>query len=195
MAQTKSFHLHLVSDSTGDTIHSVARACLSQFEGAEPVEHFWNLVRTNRQLDLVVEEIRAHPGIVVFTLVDDGLRHRLLDVCAQLGVPCISVLDPIMAALAQQLGMAVHGRPGRQHMMDAAYFPRIEAMDYALGHDDGHLARDLHQADVILVGVSRTSKTPTCLYLANRGVKAANVPFVPGVPLPAELLSAKKPLI
>ena len=106
MAQTKTFHLHLVSDSTGDTIHSVARACLAQFEGAEPIEHFWNLVRTNRQLDMVVEEIRDHPGVVVFTLVDDGLRHRLMDVCGTLGVPCISVLDPIMGALAQQLGMA-----------------------------------------------------------------------------------------
>lgn len=195
MAQTKTFHLHLVSDSTGDTIHSVARACLSQFEGVEPIEHFWNLVRTNRQLDLVVEEIREHPGVVVFTLVDDGLRHRLMDVCGTLGVPCISVLDPIMAALAQQLGMTVHGRPGRQHAMDAAYFHRIEAMDYALSHDDGHLVRDLHQADVILIGVSRTSKTPTCLYLANRGVKAANVPFVPGLPLPEDLHKVTRPLV
>ncbi|MGL4960562.1 MAG: pyruvate, water dikinase regulatory protein [Inquilinus sp.] len=195
MAQTKTFHLHLVSDSTGDTIHSVARACLAQFEGAEPIEHFWNLVRTNRQLDMVVEEIRDHPGVVVFTLVDDGLRHRLMDVCGTLGVPCISVLDPIMGALAQQLGMAGHGRPGRQHAMDAAYFHRIEAMDYALAHDDGHLTGDFHQADVILVGVSRTSKTPTCLYLANRGVKAANVPFVPGLPLPEDLHRVSRPLI
>jgi [pyruvate, water dikinase]-phosphate phosphotransferase / [pyruvate, water dikinase] kinase len=195
MGDGKSFHLHLVSDATGDTIHSVARACVSQFEGVAPVEHFWNLVRTSRQLDLVLEEIRANPGVVVFTLVDDGLRHRLTDVCRELGVPCISVLDPIIAALAQQLGIPSQRRPGLQHALDAAYFHRIEAMDFALAHDDGHLSWELHEAEVVLVGVSRTSKTPTCLYLANRGVKAANVPYVPGVPLPDELHKVERPLI
>jgi regulator of PEP synthase PpsR (kinase-PPPase family) len=192
---SKSYHLHLVSDATGETIHSVARACLSQFEGVEIIEHFWNLVRTDRQLDLVLEDIEHNPGIVVFTLVNDHLRLRLQNQCAALGLPCISVLDPVMAAFSRHLGVRSTSLPGRQHVLDAAYFGRMEAMDFALAHDDGQATRDLHQADVILVGVSRTSKTPTCLYLANRGVRAANVPYVPRVPLPPELDQLTHPMI
>lgn len=189
------FHLHLVSDATGETIQSVARACLAQFEGVVPVEHFWNLVRTDRQLDLVLEEIRRHRGLVVYTLVDEHLRHRLEDMCLAHGVPNVSVLDPVMEAFSRFLSMERQGRPGRQHMLDAAYFGRMAAMDFALAHDDGQAVAELHQADVILVGVSRTSKTPTCLYLANRGIKAANIPYVPGVTLPAELEQMHNPLI
>ncbi|HET8726976.1 MAG TPA: pyruvate, water dikinase regulatory protein [Alphaproteobacteria bacterium] len=195
MSDTKTFHLHLVSDSTGETIQSVARACTAQFEGVEPLEHFWNLVRTDRQLDLVLEDIQRNRGVVVYTLVDDHLRQRLNDVCVRLDVPCISVLDPVMMAFARHLNMQSQSRPGRQHMLNAAYFSRMDAMDFALGHDDGQSTTELHKADVVLVGVSRTSKTPTCLYLANRGLKAANVPFVPGVRLPAELEQLARPLI
>lgn len=195
MTDDKSFHLHLVSDATGETIHSVARACLAQFEGIEPVEHFWNLVRTDMQLDLVLEEIEANHGIVVYTLVDDGLRQRLQDTCAAIGVPCISVLDPVIAAFGQFLGMRSQSRPGRQHALNAAYFGRMEAVEFALSHDDGQATSNLHRADVILVGVSRTSKTPTSLYLANRGIKAANVPYVPKCPLPPELEQLTRPLI
>ncbi|HZH28649.1 MAG TPA: pyruvate, water dikinase regulatory protein [Azospirillaceae bacterium] len=191
----KRFHLHLVSDSTGETINSVARACVAQFDGVEPVEHFWNLVRTQRQLDLVIEGVRDNPGLVMFTLVDDKLRRRLQDVCNELAVPCIPVLDSLIAALGAYLGMESKSQPGRQHMLDAQYFGRMDAMDFAIAHDDGQSQKNLHEADVILVGVSRTSKTPTCIYLANRGVKAANVPFVPGVPLPPELTVLTRPLV
>lgn len=188
MAENRSqFHLHLVSDATGETIQSIARACLVQFDQVEPIEHFWNLVRSNHQLDLAIEEITANPGMVLYTLVDDNLQERLERFCRENTIPCISVLDPVMAAFAQHLGKPGKHRPGHQHSLDAAYFGRIEAMDYALAHDDGNAARDLHNADVILIGVSRTSKTPTCLYLANRGVRAANVPYVPGAPLPTEM--------
>lgn len=191
----QGFHLHLVSDATGETIQSVARACLAQFEGVEPVEHFWNLVRTDRQLDLVIEQIADYRGLVVYTLVDEPLRRRLEDTCRQLGVPSVSVLDPVMETFSRFLSMERQSRPGRQHMLDAAYFGRMAAMDFALAHDDGQAAAELHQADVILIGVSRTSKTPTCLYLANRGIKAANVPYVPGVKLPAQLDELRNPLI
>jgi regulator of PEP synthase PpsR (kinase-PPPase family) len=191
----KQFHLHLVSDATGETIHSVARACLSQFDEVHPVEHFWNLVRTQRQLDLVIEGIRDHPGLVMFTLVEEPLRRRLQEVCRELAVPCIPVLEPLIGALAAYLGLESRSQPGRQHMLDAHYFGRIDAMDFAISHDDGQAQTNLHEADVVLVGVSRTSKTPTCIYLANRGIKAANVPFVPGVPLPDDLATLKHPLI
>nr|WP_279308158.1 kinase/pyrophosphorylase [Niveispirillum sp. BGYR6] len=191
----RSFHLHLVSDATGETINSVARACTSQFEQAEPVEHFWNLVRTERQLDMVVDGIRENPGMVMFTLVNDKLRRRLQETCRELGIPCIPVLDPLINALAAYLGLESQSKPGRQHALTAQYFDRIDAMDFALNHDDGQSAWGLHDADVILVGVSRTSKTPTCVYLANRGIKAANIPYVPGCPLPPELDLLSRPLI
>ena len=195
MSATRYFHLHLVSDATGETIHSVARACLAQFEGVEPVEHFWNLVRSNAQLDLVLEEIERYRGCVIYTLVDEKLRRRLVTTCFELGVPHTSVLEPIIGMMSSFLGMASASRPGSQHAMNAAYFNRVEAMEFALNHDDGQAPINLHMAEVILVGVSRTSKTPTCLYLANRGIKAANVPFVPGVPIAPELSNLRRPLI
>lgn len=191
----KQFHLHLVSDATGETINSVARACVIQFDQVRPVEHFWNLVRTDRQLDLVLEGIEAHPGLVMFTLVDEALRRRLQDFCREMQVPCIPVLDPLINALAAYLGLESQRQPGRQHALDAEYFGRMDAMEFALAHDDGQSSWNLHEADVILMGVSRTSKTPTCVYLANRGIKAANVPIVPGCPLPPELDKLTRPLI
>ena len=189
------FHLHLVSDSTGDTVHAVARACLVQFEEAEPVEHSWMMVRTDAQLDRVLAGVEAHPGLVLYTIVDDELRRSLVEGCRKQQIVAISVLDPVIAAMAAFLGMKARGLPGQQHLLDAGYFQRIDAMTYALAHDDGQSARGLDDADVILVGVSRTSKTPTSLYLANRGLKVANVPFVPDVALPEELARAARPLI
>lgn len=180
----QTFHLHLVSDSTGETIHSVARACLVQFDDVEPIEHVWPMARTGHAMNVVLEGIEEKPGPVMFTLVDDGLRKKLRDGCRRLKLPCISVLDPVIAALGKFLDAQPLHRIGGQHEMDAEYFQRIEAMDWALAHDDGQRAEEYDQSDVVLVGVSRTSKTPTCLYLANRGVKAANVPFVPDIPLP-----------
>ena len=195
MSGPKKFHLHLVSDATGETIHSVSRACLAQFEDVETVEHFWNMVRSSRQLDDALEEIARHRGIVVYTLVDDDLRRRLQEACHAMGVLSISVLDPVLAGFAHHLGKESQRRPGHQHALNAEYFSRMEAMDFALSHDDGQSTFDLHLADVILVGVSRSSKTPTCLYLANRGLKAANVPYVPNCPLPPELDEVTQPLI
>lgn len=191
----KLFHLHLVSDATGETINSVARACVAQFDQVTPVEHFWNLVRTGRQLEMVIEGIRDNPGLVMFTLVDGNLRRQLQEVCRTLQVPCIPVLDPLINALAAYLGLEAQSQPGRQHTLNAEYFSRMDAMDFALTHDDGQAAAELHEADVVLIGVSRTSKTPTCIYLANRGIKAANIPYVPGVALPAELAELTQPLV
>jgi [pyruvate, water dikinase]-phosphate phosphotransferase / [pyruvate, water dikinase] kinase len=189
------FHLHLVSDATGDTVHSVARACLVQFEGAEAIEHIWSMVRTKSQVERIVTAIAAHPGVVLYTLVNETLRQPLIEGCRRLQVPAIPVLDPVIGALASYLGRQSRGLPGQQHLLDSEYFHRIDAMTFALAHDDGQSAFGLDTADVVLVGVSRTSKTPTCIYLANRGIKAANVPVVPGMPLPPELLVAKQPLI
>ena len=189
------FHLHLVSDSTGDTVHSVARACLVQFEDAEAIEHIWSLVRTKSQIERVITGVEANPGVVLFTLVNESLRTALQDGCRRLGVLVIPVLDPVIAALANHLGRQSRGLPGQQHLLDNEYFARIDAMTFALNHDDGQSSWGINDADVVLVGVSRTSKTPTCIYLANRGIKAANIPIVPGVALPPELAAATRPLI
>lgn len=194
MALTR-FHLHLVSDSTGDTVHSVARACLVQFDEAQAIEHVWSMVRTRSQIDRVLAGIEANRGLVLFTMVNNALREVLQNGCRRSQVPAIPVLDPVIGALASYLGRESRGLPGKQHLLDSEYFARIDAMTFAINHDDGQSGWGINDADVCLVGVSRTSKTPTCLYLANRGVKAANVPFVRGVALPSELLLAEKPLI
>ncbi len=191
----RRFHLHLVSDATGETINSVARACLVQFDGIDPLEHTWSLIRTTGQMEKVLASVAANPGIVLFTIVNDELRSQLREGCRKLQVPCIAVLEPIIGAFANFLGLQASGRPGGQHELDAEYFARIDAMTFALAHDDGQSARNYEEADVILIGVSRTSKTPTCIYLANRGIKAANVPIVPGCPVPPELMQARHPLV
>ena len=189
------FHLHLVSDSTGDTVHALARACLVQFEDADPIEHIWSMVRTKSQVERVVAGIEANPGVVLYTLVNEHLRQPLQDRCRALGMPAIPVLDPVIGVFGSFLGRRARALPGQQHALNHEYFARIDAMTFAMTHDDGQAPWGLNEADVILAGVSRTSKTPTCIYLANRGLKAANVPLVPGVPVPPELFAATKPLI
>ena len=191
----RNFHLHLVSDATGETCITIARAAAAQFQGVDAVEHLWSLVRTESQLRRVLTHVEAEPGVVMFTLVDPQLRALLLDECSRIDVPCIPLLDTAIAALSGFLGAESRNQPGRQHVMDAAYLKRIDAMNYALGHDDGRSPATLGDADIVLVGVSRTSKTPTCFYLANRGLKAANVPFVPACPLPQELEALRNALV
>jgi hypothetical protein len=189
------FHLHLVSDSTGETLITVARAVVAQYEGVAAIEHVYPLVRSHTQLARVLSEIENAPGIVLYTLVERDLAERLEEVCRNTGSPHLSVLEPVHSLLSSYLGAASTARPGAQHMLNAEYFKRIDAMNFTLLHDDGHLPADLDEADVILVGVSRTSKTPTAVYLANRGVKTANIPLVPGVPPPTTLNGARRALI
>jgi regulator of PEP synthase PpsR (kinase-PPPase family) len=163
----REFHMHLVSDATGETVISSARACVAQFDGVRPIEHFWNLVRTQRQLNLALEGISEKRGIVIYTLVDRDLRNSLESACRTLQVPCVPMLDPILKGLTAFLGLESKAQPGRQHIMNDEYFSRLDAMDFAMSQDDGQSPANLGDADVILVGVSRTSKTPTCIYLAH----------------------------
>jgi regulator of PEP synthase PpsR (kinase-PPPase family) len=142
-----------------------------------------------------MEEIAAAPGIVVHTIVDPDLRGSLEEVCRALDVTCLAALDPLTLALGRYLGAAVTSRVGAQHALDTDYFNRMEALNFAIGHDDGQSAGELETADVVLVGISRTSKTPTCIYLAHRGVRAANVPLVPDQPLPEKLFQLTRPMI
>lgn len=191
----KTFNLHLVSDSTGETVGSVARAALVQFDDVDAEEFNWTLVRSKSQLDKVIEGITENPGVVMYTLVDTGLRDQLKIECAKRGLPCIAVLSGVVAELSNYLGMESHASPGKQHELNEDYFTRVDAINYALAHDDGQAHWELEEADVVIVGVSRTSKSPTCVYLAYKGLKTANIPFVLDCPLPPSLETLKKPLV
>lgn len=189
------FHLHLVSDATGETLIAISRAVAALYDGVSAIEHVYPLVRNSTQLDRVLREIESAPGIVLYTLVDADLGAQLESFCAENSFPSMSVLSPILQLFQSYLGAASSARPGAQHMLNAEYFKRIDAMNYTMLHDDGQLTEDLESADVILLGVSRTSKTPTSIYLANRGVKTANIPLVPGVDPPPALEKLRKPLV
>ncbi len=188
-------HLHLVSDSTGETLESIAKAGLARFEGVQAIKHFWPMVRSEGHLDRVIEEIARRPGLIIYTLVDGGVRERLEQRAAALGLLLVSPLDPTIGALSELLGQVATRRPGRQHVMDAAYFQRVDAINYTMVHDDGAAHDDWEDADIVLAGVSRTSKTPTSIYLANRGYKTANIPIVPQSPPPISLFSLTGPLV
>lgn len=188
----KECHLHLVSDSTGETVSSVARAAMVQFEEVQAQEHIWSLVRTKGQLQKVIASLDEYPGAVMYTMVNKELRSQLRDACVERGLPCIPVIGPIIRELSIYLNKEAIERPGYQHELSEDYFKRVEAINYTLAHDDGQGHWELEGADIVLIGVSRTSKSPTCIYLANRGYKTANVPFVANVPLPEKLFKLKE---
>jgi hypothetical protein len=189
------FHLHLISDATGETLITVSRAAAAQYTGMAPVEHMHPLVRTFKQLERVLAELEEAPGIVLYTLLDRELTVRLEKKCKELGLPCLSILGPVLQLFQSYLGPEDKPRVGAQHTLNAEYFKRIDALNYTMLHDDGQHTDDLEEAEVVLVGISRTSKTPTSIYLANRGVKTANVPLVPGVAVPPRLETLSNPLV
>jgi len=195
LPKTRYFHLHLISDATGETLLNVGRAAAAQYSATQAIEHVHSLVRTPAQIDQIVTDLEDMPGIVLYTLVDPDLSGLLEQGCRAIGVPCVSVLDPVLTAFQSYLGTRSTGRVGAQHVLDADYFRRIDALNFSMAHDDGQLPADLEEADVILLGVSRTSKTPTSIYLANRGIRTANLPLVPGIAIPPALTGAKRPLI
>ena len=189
------FNVHLVSDSTGETLNAVMRAACAQFDNIAPLEHNYYLVRSPKQLERVLREIEAAPGVVLYTISDEELRARLEDKCREIGSPTLAVIDPAVNMLSRYLGLKSAHKVAGQYHLDSEYFARIETINFALQHDDGQHTEDLRDADVVLVGVSRTSKTPTCVYLGNRGIKAANVPLVPGVEIPESLTRKDAPLV
>jgi [pyruvate, water dikinase]-phosphate phosphotransferase / [pyruvate, water dikinase] kinase len=188
-------HLHLLSDSTGETLEMIAKAALAQFDDAEVIRHFWPMVRSQQHLDRILADIAANPGLVIFTLVNHEIRDRLEQQCRALGLPVIAALDTVTVALENMLGQEAKARPGRQHVMDAAYFDRVEAIQFTIAHDDGIGWENWEAADIVLAGVSRTSKTPTSIYLANRGYRTANIPIVVESPPPQSLFGLRRPLV
>jgi len=192
----KSIHIHIISDSTGETVSTVSRSATAHFKNFNPIEHSWVLVRSEKQLKKIIEEIDRNKGLVIYTIIDKKLRKILEEGCDMLGVPIVPVLDPVVAAIDKYFhyDLAID-EPGRQHSLSHGYFDRIGAMQFTLAHDDGQLSHDLESADIVLVGVSRTSKTPTSMYLANRGIRTANIPMVPNIALPSNIFSSKALII
>jgi regulator of PEP synthase PpsR (kinase-PPPase family) len=188
-------HLHLLSDSTGETLELIAKACLAQFEGVEVRSHIWPMVRSEGHLDRVLDDVERRPGLVLYTLVNSTIRRELEQKTRRRGIHAVSVLDPVVHALSAVLGREAKGRPGRQHALDAAYFARVDAIQFTIAHDDGVGSENWEEADILLAGVSRTSKTPTSIYLANRGFKVANIPLVPEAPPPPNLFTVQHPLV
>lgn len=188
-------HLHLLSDSTGETLENIAKAALAQYDDVETVRHFWPMVRTEAHLERILQEVAQNPGLVIFTLVNPATRRILEQRCLALGLPAVAPLDPVNDALSGLLGQQAKARPGRQHVLDAAYFARVDAIQWTIAHDDGIAWEEWEEADIVLAGVSRSSKTPTSIYLANRGYKTANIPIVVESPPPKILYALRKPLI
>ena len=189
------FHLHLISDATGETLLAAGRAAAAQYKDARAIEHIYPLIRTEKQLRKVLEEIDEAPGIVLYTVVDQSLAAVIDARCAAMGLPCVSVLEPVLTVFQSYLGAPAGRRVGAQHVLDADYFRRIDALNFTMEHDDGQLPLNMEEADVVLIGISRTSKTPTSIYLANRGIKTANIPIVLGVPIPDAVVRAERPLV
>lgn len=185
----------MISDATGETLLAAGRAAAAQYKDARSIEHIYPLIRNEKQLTKVFEEVELEPGIVLYTVVDQGLAGSIDEHCARAGLPCVSVLEPVLTVFQSYLGAPAGRRVGAQHVLDAGYFRRIDALNFTMEHDDGQLPPDVEEAEIILIGISRTSKTPTSIYLANRGVKTANVPIVLGVPIPDSIVNARKPLI
>jgi hypothetical protein len=191
----KIINLHLVSDSTGETLSSVSRAVLSQFEDVDSIDFVWSLIRTNSQIENVKESITKNPGIVLYTILEDNLIQNLKNHCHFLQIPCIPALSRVISEFSNYLGLNVSNAIGRQHILDSDYFKRVEAINYTITHDDGQSSWDLYEADIIIVGVSRTSKSPTSVYLSCRGYKTANIPFVTIDTIPENIYDLKVPLI
>jgi len=196
-----SFHLHMISDATGETLIAVGRAATVQYSGYRAIEHIYPMIRDKQQFDEVLVKIFDMPGIVLHTILDEDLSQYIEEKCQQIGVPAISVIEPVLTLFQSYLGEKASRRVSAQHVMNDEYFRRIEALNYTMEHDDGLSIESLSEAEVILVGVSRASKTPTSIYLANRGVKTANVPLIIGIDPPQQLIELsqlkgeEKPLI
>jgi len=193
--QKNYFHLHLISDSTGETLLTVGRAAAAQFKNTRALEHVHPMVRNRKQLDAILDTIDGAPGIVLYTVVDPEISNAIDESCREMGVPCVSVLDPVITLFQSYLGPPSKHRVGAQHSLNANYFLRMDALNFTMEHDDGQLPNDIEEADIVLVGISRTSKTPTSIYLANRGYKTVNVPIVRNANLPEALEKATHPLI
>lgn len=198
MLQHDSLNSHLipviftVSDGTGETALSIVRAVKVQFENAEIHLERHNRIRNRLILDGILLDAKEKNATVVATIVDPDLRIFLISRSLQLGIKVVDVLFPLLDTLSEQLGSKPSAIPGLLRQLDKSYFRRVFAIEYTVRHDDGVISNDLDDADIILLGVSRTSKTPLSMYLGHKGYKVANIPIIPNTDLPKELFQVNQ---
>jgi regulator of PEP synthase PpsR (kinase-PPPase family) len=185
----------MISDATGETLEAIARAVTVQFPNVQPVTHIYALIRTPAQLLRVLKHVEDKPGIVLFTLNAENIRLQLESACQKLNIPAVAVLDPTLTSLRDYLGAESIPTIGGQHEINKNYFRRIEALNFSMSHDDGQNTDTINEADIVILGISRTSKTPTAIYLANRGYKTANIPLIHGLPIVKSVFEATNPLM
>ncbi len=172
-------HIYLISDSTGETVSIVARSVYARFENINFEESRWALIRTNKQIDNIIKIVKEEPGMILYTMINRKLEEYLQRKCLEINIDAHPILDSTIRALKEGFELKTKNQqiPGKQHSLSDDYFNRIEALQFAIANDDGQV-KEQNKADIILFGVSRTSKTPTSIYLANKGIKVANIPFV-----------------
>ena len=188
-------NLHLVSDSSGETVTAVAMAAIVQFEHVNVKEYIWPLVRTIEQVDKILEALALDAsGIVVHTMISGKVQEYLTKECAKFNIPCICPIDHLTTAISSYLSITpTRNTHGKNANLGSEYFAKIESINFAIKHDDGQYMDDYDQADIVIMGVSRTSKSPTSLYLAQRGYRTANIPIVPMVDI--DISHINKPLL
>ncbi len=194
-ATDQEIHIHLVSHASGEMIEMLARNACALFDGVKANRTLWKYTRSLAQMPQILASIAETGGFVLHSIAATDLRAALEQGCEHLRVPCVFALDPIVRQMSTHFDLPVTHRTSVRDVIDEDYYRRVEAMKFTLAHDDGQAADDLRGADVVLVGVSRATKTPTCMFLASQGIKAANVPLVPGIPLPADLRRNKEALV
>jgi len=189
----EKYNVYLVSDSTGETLDRIFLSLKSQFANFEYEKKEFAFVRTEQQIDKIIKEcIKLENSLILYTIVETKLAKYISNKSEVNNVPCFGILGNLILSFSKLLNQKAIHKPSAQHVLDADYYNRIEAIQYTMAHDDGKKVDDINSADVILLGVSRTSKTPTSIYLANRGYKTVNVPLVLDQRIPDGLSANKK---
>jgi regulator of PEP synthase PpsR (kinase-PPPase family) len=185
---SNTYQIYLISDSTGETLDRIFLALKAQFLNIEYKIHSYSFTRTENQILKILEDAEKNSNsIILYTIVDNNLAKYLANVSADKKIPCFSVLGNLILNFSKILNQKATHEPSGQHILNEEYYDRIEAIQFTMNHDDGNLINEIDKSDIILVGVSRTSKTPTSIYLANRGFKTSNIPLVNENSLPEKL--------
>jgi regulator of PEP synthase PpsR (kinase-PPPase family) len=185
---SNTYQIYLISDSTGETLDRIFLALKAQFKNIEYKVHSYSFTRTENQILNILDDAKKNENsVILYTIVDNNLAKYLANVSDQKKIPCFSVLGNLILNFSKILNQKASHEPSGQHVLNDEYYDRIEAIQFTMNHDDGNLLNDIEKSDIILVGVSRTSKTPTSIYLANKGFKTSNIPLVNENSLPKKL--------
>jgi len=185
---SNTYQIYLISDSTGETLDRIFLALKAQFKNIEYKVHSYSFTRTENQILNILDDAKKNENsVILYTIVDNNLAKYLANVSDQKKIPCFGVLGNLILNFSKILNQKASHEPSGQHVLNDEYYDRIEAIQFTMNHDDGNLLNDIEKSDIILVGVSRTSKTPTSIYLANKGFKTSNIPLVNENSLPKKL--------